>query len=263
MPGETEPAGRDREAEKSLRLAYAFKAALDRGFATSLTVAEFYRKELGMHPRTSLNVAKRTLDALAEEGLFAVAAEAKPTVYTLTPFGAAFILVAARLGFTRVIREEEVLAFLARREERLVPYVAALRFLRSRGVKSPRESEEPAEDLAFLLALLARKPEEMEDVLEAMMAEDLRAMRERARDWSDLIDFIVEPLADFLEEAEPAAALAALKAALEEAGSVQRAHVLEALRAALGQRLGKLEEEKRELEEAIEKMKRYKQILNL
>ena len=128
MPDDKEPVKEDREVETSLRIAYAFKAVLNQGFATSLNVAEFYKRELNMHPRTALNAAKRMLDALTEEGFFSIVAETKPTVYTLTPFGAAFILIAARLGFTRVVKEEEVLAFLARREEELVPYIDAIRF---------------------------------------------------------------------------------------------------------------------------------------
>jgi hypothetical protein len=263
MPSDKEPVKEDREVEASLRVAYAFKAALNRGFATSLNVAEFYKKELNMHPRTAVNTAKRLLDALTEEGFFAVVAETKPTVYTLTPFGAAFILTAVRTGFTRVIGEEEVLAFLARREEKLVPYIDAIRFLRSRGLKSPLESGEPAEDLAFFLTLIRKREEAIEDVLEAMIAEDLKRMKEEVRDWADLTSFIVAPLADFLEEAEPATVLAVVKTALEEADSVQRVHILEALKLALEWRLEDLEEEKRELEKVIEKMKQYKQTFNL
>jgi hypothetical protein len=162
-----------------------------------------------------------------------------------------------------VVKEEEVLAFLARRNEELVPYINAIRFLRSRGLKSSLESEEPGEDLAFFLALIKEKEEAIEDVLEAIIAEDLKRMREETRDWIDLTTYIVGPLADFLEEAEPATVLAVVKAALEEADSMQRIHILEALKFALEWRLKDLEEEKRELEKAIEKMKQYKQAFNL
>jgi hypothetical protein len=252
-----------REVEVSLRIAYAFKAVLNQGFTISLNVAEFYKRELNMKPKTALNTAKTLLDFLTGEGFFTMVAESKPTVYTLTPFGAAFILIAVRSGFTRVVKEEEVLTFLARRSEELVPYVDAIRFLRSHGLKSSLESEEPGEDLAFFLALIKKKEEAIEDVLEAVVAEDLKRMKEEVRDWIDLTSFIIHPLADFLEEAEPATVLAVVKTALEEADSMQRIHILEALKLALEWRLEDLEKEKRELEKAIEKMKQYKQAFNL
>jgi len=245
-----------RQERLARRLALAFKVALAKGFVSTSTLAAAYRQELGMVPKTALNTARRDLERLERLGCITFVAEGKPTIYALTPFGALLILVAVRAGYTETIGEEEVLSFLARREE-LIPYAGALRYLRSCGLKTSEKERE--EKLPLLLSLLERAPAR---AVEALLSSGLKELREQ-REWPELARFVVVPLVHFLEDEPLAKVMVFLKEALEAADHLQRSHVLEALRLSLELLRSEAEEEKRKAEEKIEKVNRLKQTFNL
>ena len=212
-----------------------------------------------MNPKTALNVAKKMLDSLTEAGFLTVAAESKPTVYTLTPFGAGILLLAVRLGFTRVIEEDEVFTFLLRREEKLIPFVDAVRYLRARGMKT--QAEERVEDLLWLFSLFEK--EVRKDILEGELAESLERLKGKVLSWTDLAYFVVEPLVRFMKEEEPAKTVRLFEEALEAADPLLRSHVEEALRHSLKLLTKEVEEEKRKVEEKIQKIEQLRHAFNL